>query len=55
MAKKSPIDVILYYGLYYKKEYAVKVVETAAAYAPDEAKRFMIEGNPINKIIREST
>jgi hypothetical protein len=54
MAKKSPIDVILYYGLYYKKEYAVKVVETAAAYAPDEAKRFMIEGNPINKIIKES-
>jgi len=55
MAKKSPIDVILYYGLYYKKAYAKTVVEMAAAHAPDEAKRFMIEGNPINKIIREST
>ncbi len=55
MAKKSPIEVILYYGLYYKKNFAKRVVEMAAAHAPDEAKRFMIEGNPINKIIREST
>lgn len=55
MAKKSPLETILSYGLYYKKDYAVKVIEMATANAPDEAKRFMIEGNPINKIIKEST
>jgi hypothetical protein len=53
-AKRYPIEVISNYHQYNNKPYRRRVVEAAAESAPNEVKKFILDGNPIYSIFRTS-
>lgn len=54
-AKLYPEKIIENYGQFIDRPYAGKVIDVAAKTAPLVAKKYILEGNPINNLFKKST
>lgn len=54
-AKQFPQETIMSYGFFYKMPYTKEVIENAVERSPNESKKFLIEGNPINDLVKNSS
>ncbi len=53
-ATNYPEDVVENYHQYWDRPYRNKIVERVGMVAPNEMKKYVLDGNPINKIFKES-
>ncbi|MBL7799222.1 MAG: hypothetical protein JNL95_00735 [Chitinophagales bacterium] len=53
-ATNYPEEVVENYHQYWDRPYRNKIVERVGKVAPNEMKKYVLEGNPINKIFKES-